>query len=286
MKIVKNYKIWFILSSLVILAGLGVILVTGLNFGIDFTGGTMLTIPAGKVLDAQEVAASLESFELNPLIQHQGSDDMTLVIKTKESLDTGSRNEIRDKLIEEFDLENDLKMDGEQFGPNIGEEITRKAMISMALAAVGMLIYVSIRFKFDYGLAAIIALTHDLLVLVALYGFFKITVNSNFIAAILTILGYSINDTIVIFDRIRENNRLIRGKDRMEVAGVSIDQSLSRTFLTSLTTFVVVFFLYILGVPTVKEFALPLMFGIVVGTYSSVFIAGPLWALIADKVRK
>lgn len=281
MKIIKHYKIWFALSALIILAGLLVILVSGLNFGIDFTGGTMLTITSDQVLEAQEVTKVLSDLELDPLIQHQGAKDETLVIKTKKSLDTQARNEIRNRLISSFNLDQDTKMDGEQFGPNIGEEISKKALVSMALAAVGMLIYVSIRFQFYFGLAAIIALIQDLLVLVAIYAFFRITVNSNFIAAILTILGYSINDTIVIFDRIRENQKLMRGKPKMEIAARSIDQSLSRTILTSLTTFVVVFFLYILGVPTVKEFALPLMFGILVGTYSSVFIAGPLWALIS-----
>ncbi|NLY73579.1 MAG: protein translocase subunit SecF [Tissierellia bacterium] len=281
MKIVKHYKIWFALSILVILAGLVMIMVSGLNFGIDFTGGTMLTVSTDRVLDAQEVTKALSDLELDPLIQHQGANDETIVIKTKKSLDTDARNEIRNRLVETFDLDPATKIDGEQFGPNIGEEISKKALISMALASAGMLIYVSVRFQFYFGLAAIITLLQDLLVLVSAYAFFNITVNSNFIAAILTILGYSINDTIVVFDRIRENQKLMRGKPKMEIAARSIDQSLSRTLITSLTTFVVVFFLYILGVPTVKELALPLMFGIVVGTYSSIFIAGPLWALIS-----
>lgn len=281
MKVVKHYKIWFALSALVILAGFVVMGIGGLNYGIDFTGGTMLTIPMGKAVPATEVREALLEFELSPVVQHQGAGDEMIVIKTKEALDTAERNAIKEKLISSFSLPADTKVDGEQFGPNVGEEISRKALLSMALASLGMLIYVTVRFQFYYGVAAIVALIHDLLVLVALYAFFDITVNSNFIAAILTILGYSINDTIVVFDRIRENVKYMRGKSKMEIVGVSIDQSLSRTFLTSLTTFVVVFFLYFFGVPTVKEFALPLMFGIVVGTYSSVFLAGPLWALIS-----
>ncbi len=281
MRIVKSYKIWFILSAVIILAGLGMIAISGLNFGIDFTGGTMLSFNPERDLVAEDIAQALKDLELDPVIQHQGLSDETVIIKTKKSLDTDGRNQIREILIDTFDLEADLKMDGEQFGPNIGEEISLKALTSMALAAGGMLIYVTIRFQFYYGVAAIIALIHDMLMMVSFYAFFSITVNSNFIAAILTILGYSINDTIVIFDRIRENHKYMKNKDRMELAGISIDQSMSRTLLTSLTTFVVVFFLYIFGVSTVREFALPLMFGIVAGTYSSVFIAGPLWALIS-----
>lgn len=281
MRIVKSYKIWFLLSALLILAGLGTMIIGGLNFGIDFTGGTMLSLNPGKVLASGDVREMISEFELDPLIQHQGAGDEALIIKTKKSLDTQTRNQIKEKLIQGFELDEDLKMDGEQFGPNIGEEISKKALISMALAAGGMLIYVTVRFQFYYGVVAIIALIHDMLVLVSFYAFFNITVNSNFIAAILTILGYSINDTIVIFDRIRENAKYMRKNDRLEVAGRSIDQSLSRTILTSLTTFVVVFFLYIFGEAAVREFALPLMFGIVAGTYSSIFIAGPLWALIS-----
>ncbi len=281
MNIVKHYKIYFMISAVLILAGVAVMTFGGLNYGIDFTGGTMLTISMEKSVLAEDIAQALSEFELDPVIQHQGVGDKTIVIKTKQPLDTAERNAIKDKLIESFALATDTRMDGEQFGPNIGEEISRKALISMALAALGMLIYVTVRFQFYYGVAAIIALVHDLLILVSLYAFFNITVNSNFIAAILTILGYSINDTIVIFDRIRENSKYMRGKPKMQITGVSVDQSLSRTFLTSITTFVVVFFLYIFGVPTVKEFALPLMFGIVVGTYSSIFLAGPLWAIIS-----
>ncbi|HZK10385.1 MAG TPA: protein translocase subunit SecF [Clostridia bacterium] len=281
MKIIKHYKKYFILSAALILIGLGVIAFGGLNYGIDFTGGTMLTIPTGESLAVDDISNVLADFDLDPVIQHQGADDATIIIKTKKPLDTEQRNAIRDKLIEDFDLSADTKMDGEQFGPSIGEEISKKALISMGLAAAGMLVYITVRFKFFYGVAAIIALIHDLLILIGLYAVFNITVNSNFIAAVLTILGYSINDTIVIFDRIRENSKSMRNKPKLEIAGHSLDQSLSRTFLTSITTFVVVFFLYIFGVPTVKEFALPLMFGIVVGTYSSVFLAGPIWALLS-----
>ena len=283
MKIVKNYKIWFALSLVIILAGVVMMVTSGLNYGIDFTGGTMLTLPTGKVIPAKDVTKALESFDLNPVVQHSGQNDETIVIKTTKSLDTEKRNEIRDKLIKTFSLPKGLKMDGEQFGPNVGEEITRKALISMGLAALGVLIYITVRFQFYYGLAAIIALVHDMAVLVSIYAFFNVTVNSNFIAAILTILGYSINDTIVVFDRIRENAKYMRGTPKLEIAGRSVNQSISRTVMTSLTTFSVIFFLYILGVPTVKEFALPLMFGVIVGTYSSICLAGPLWALLSKE---
>lgn len=281
MKIVKHYKVWFALSLVVILAGLAMVLFSGLNFGIDFTGGTMLTLPVEKEILAKDVVDALKEFDLNPVVQHAGLNDDTIVIKTRESLDTDQRNDIKQKLIQSLSLPEDIKMDGEQFGPNVGEEISRKALLSMGLAALGMLIYITVRFQFYYGVAAIIALVQDMLILISIYAFFNVTVNSNFIAAVLTILGYSINDTIVVFDRIRENAKYMRGTPKMEIAGKSVDQSISRTLLTSLTTFSVIFFLYLLGVPTVKEFALPLMFGVIVGTYSSICLAGPLWALLS-----
>lgn len=287
MKIIKLRKVFFIISLSLILLGIGFGLVKGFNFGIDFTGGTMITVPTGKLISSDKIRDSLKEFNLDLIIQHSGKDDSEVIIKTKESIDASKREEMRKVLVEKFSLPKDLQITGEQFGPNIGKEISQKAITSIILASAGMLIYIWIRFKLVYGIAAITSLIHNILIVLGIYAILQIQVNSNFIAAMLTIVGYSINDTIVIFDRIRDNERILRKrKDINLVVGTSIEESLSRTFITSLTTFVVIFLLYFLGVPTMKDFAFPIMCGIIIGTYSSICIAGPIWLEIKLRFKK
>lgn len=177
-----------------------------------------------------------------------------------------------------------LEENVEQFGPSVGAEIRNKAMIGIAIASVAMLIYISIRFETVFGVAAIVALLHDVFFLISIYSIFRLNVSSSFIAAILTIVGYSINDTIVVFDKVRENVKREKTKDHFDLINTSVTQTLSRTFNTSLTTLVVIGALYVFGVSTIKEFALPLFVGIAVGTYSSIFIASPVWALARNYI--
>ncbi len=283
MKIMQHYKIFFAISALFILAGFVAIVLFGFNLGVDFTGGTMLSIPFKTHVDSALIRESLAPFELSPVIQQSAGDTETVFIKTSQSLEAGERQQILSKLKEDFSLPEDTQMQVEQFGPNIGREISRRAIYSIAIASVGMLIYIWFRFQLSYGVVAIITLLHDVLVLVGIYAIFRITVDGSFIAAILTIVGYSINDTIVIFDRIREQVKGIGKKEYWTLTGMSIDYSLARSIITSLTTVVVVLMLYIFGVHSVKIFALPLLCGIIAGTYSSICIAGPLWALIATR---
>lgn len=152
------------------------------------------------------------------------------------------------------------------------------------IAVIGMLIYVVIRFEFSFGIAAIIALLHDVLITISVYAVFGITINTPFIAAILTIVGYSINDTIVIFDRIRENRKKLRGKSVEEIADMSITQTMSRSINTTLTTLITIVCVYIF-VPTVRDFAFPLIVGIASGACSSIFIASPIWCILANRQK-
>ena len=167
----------------------------------------------------------------------------------------------------------------EQFGPSIGKEIKTKAFVSVIIATLAMLVYISFRFQLDFGIAAIIALIHDVLIVLAIYSIFQIPLNSPFVAAMLTVVGYSINDTIVIFDRIRENMAGAKRDSHEEVADLSINQTISRSINTSLTTLLAIIALYIMGVESIREFTLPLIAGISVGVYSSIFIASPIFAL-------
>ena len=282
----KHYKLCFAFSGAVILLGFVMMLFNGLNLGIDFTGGTMLQIEIGKEVSVAEITDIIKPFDLNPDIVHSGVDKKEVVIKTKASLDNALRKEVFGALKEAYGLEDSALKSAEQFGPSMGKEIRNRAIISVLIASVVMLIYISIRFETVFGIAAIIALFHDVLFLIAIYAIFGITVNSSFIAAVLTIVGYSINDTIVVFDRVRENVKRDKSKDHVEIINTSISQTMSRTLNTSLTTLIVIGSLYVLGVTSIKEFAFPLFVGISVGTYSSIFIASPAWALTRNYLAK
>ncbi len=291
LNVMKHYKLWFVLSGTVILLGLIMMLYNGftggwsnaLNLGIDFTGGTMMQIDMGKTVPVKEISDALEEFNLNPEIVHAGQEKHEVIIKTKSSLDSNERDAIYAKMKTTFGLEK-IEENVEQFGPSVGTEIRNKAMIGIAIASVAMLIYISIRFETVFGVAAIVALLHDVFFLISIYSIFRLNVSSSFIAAILTIVGYSINDTIVVFDRVRENVKREKTKDHFDLINTSVTQTLSRTLNTSLTTLVVIGALYVFGVSTIKEFALPLFVGIAVGTYSSIFIASPVWALVRNYI--
>ena len=283
--IVGKYKIWFSISGAIILIGLILMLTRGLNFGIDFTGGTMMQIQMNEMVATDDIRTTLDAFNLNPEIVHFGDDQSGVIIKTKASLSNAERDEILSALDTAYGLPEKPLLSSEQFGPSIGTEIRNRAILAIAIASVCMLAYISFRFEAVFGIAAIIALLHDILVLLSVYAIFSLAVNSSFIAAILTIVGYSINDTIVVFDRIRENVKREKKLSHMEIADMSIGQTLSRTINTSMTTLVVIGALYVLGLTSIKEFALPLLVGVAVGTYSSVFIASPVWSLVRSKMR-
>ena len=178
---------------------------------------------------------------------------------------------------EEFNLKDESVLASEQFGPTIGKELKTNAVKSIAFAAVGMLIYIIFRFKsWKYGVSSIAGVLHDVMVMLAFYAIFGVTINNPFIAGILTVVGYSINDTIVIFDRIRENRHFYRKKPLIEVLNYSVAQTLDRSIVTSLTTIVCMIPLFIMVSASIREFVLPLMIGVIVGTYSSIFLCSPL----------
>ncbi len=286
LNIMKHYKLWFAFSGAVILLGFVMMLLNGLNLGIDFTGGTMMQVEIGKEVSVNEISDVIASFKLNPEIVHSGVDKTEVIIKTKASLNNDMRKEVFGALKVAYGLEDTALKSAEQFGPAMGKEIRNRAIMAILIASVAMLVYISVRFETVFGIAAIIALLHDITFLIAIYAIFGITVNSSFIAAILTIVGYSINDTIVVFDRVRENVKREKTKEHFDIINTSITQTLSRTINTSFTTLLVIGSLYVLGVTSIKEFAFPLFVGISVGTYSSVFIASPAWALTRNFLAK
>lgn len=276
MNIIKNRKYSYMVSLVIILAGLIMFFINGLNYGIDFTGGTMIQLNIGSFVEVDEAREIMDAFDDKASIIHAGPDREELIIRS--SLDLGN-SEITN-IVDEF--ANRYQMDSEnyqaqKFGAFMGKEIRDRAILSIGIAALLMLAYISFRFQFKFGLAAIVALLHDILIALSIYSLLRLPVNSSFIAAMLTIVGYSINDTIVIFDRIREELKLNQKKGLEETIEDSVKLSLRRTINTTITTVIAVGALYVLGVEDVKILALPLLLGMISGTYSSLFIATPVW---------
>lgn len=282
MKIAENYKIWFTISLCIILVGAIFALTSGFNLGIDFTGGTMIQINLNETVPVETVQELIKPFDLDAQVVHAGTEQNEIIIKTRQSLSNDQRLEIYQVFATQYDAE---FREAEQFGPTVGSEIQARAIWSIIAASVFMLAYITIRFELFYGIAAIIALLHDVFILLALYAIFKIPVNQSFIAAVLTVVGYSINDTIVVFDRVRENVRRMKRATRFEIANKSLSQTITRSINTSLTTILVIGSLYFLTNESIREFALPLLVGVLAGTYSSIFIASPLWAYTMDKLE-
>jgi len=285
-KIIKHYKINFSISLAIIIIGLALAGIRGFNYGIDFTGGTLIEINMNKYVATEDIRSITDTFDKSTQINYIGENKDGIQIKTTEDLNNEERTELFEQFASKYDLTSKDLVKSEQFGPAIGKEIKGKAFTSVIIATLAMLVYISLRFKLDFGIAAIIALMHDVLIVVAVYSIFRIPMNSPFVAAMLTVLGYSINDTIVVFDRIRENMRGARRDSHEDIADLSINQTLARSINTSLTTLLAIIALYVMGVDSIKEFTLPLIAGISVGVYSSIFVASPIWVLINRNVRK
>ena len=282
LKIVEKKKIWFTISILIIVIGFGFMFTKGMNFGIDFRGGTQVVINMGKDFNKTDVDKIVDEYSKDAVTNQVNGTE--LQIKAKE-LNTSQVNDIFKALKEKYDLKDDALVSQNEIGASVGRDLTTNAIVALVIAVIGMLIYVVIRFEFSFGIAAIIALLHDVLITISVYAVFGITINTPFIAAILTIVGYSINDTIVIFDRIRENRKKLRGKSVEEIADMSITQTMSRSINTTLTTLITIVCVYIF-VPTVRDFAFPLIVGIASGACSSIFIASPIWCMITNKQKK
>ncbi|MBC7332028.1 MAG: protein translocase subunit SecF [Synergistetes bacterium] len=274
-------KIAFFISGSLVVLSLILLLTRGLNLGIDFAGGTVFQLAFQKDLGVHDVRAVLSEFGLgNSVIQK--SEDGSFVVRTK-NLTREEQTEIFDALRKAFGNMTILRI--ESVGPAIGEELRRQAAWALLLALGGILIYITLRFKLDFAVVSVLALIHDSLIVLGFYSLLWKEINLPFIAAILTIVGYSLNDTIVVLDRVRENLRVASRKfDFKTLINMSINQTLSRTINTSLTTLLPVLTLYLFGGEVLSNFALALLLGIIVGTYSSIYVAGAL--LVEWNLRK
>lgn len=284
LKFIENRKKFYALSLAVILIGMGFFAFRGFNYGIDFTGGTMMQIELGKEVAIDDVKETIAEFDLNPTIVYASDNNSQIIIRTIKDLKSDERTAVVDVLQEKYGFDDSDVLASEVFGPTVGKDLRNNAIKSILIAAACMLIYIRFRFKnWQYGLAAVAGLAHDVLVALSLYAIFRITINNPFIAGILTVVGYSINDTIVIFDRIRENSKFFKRKQAVELIDTSINQTLSRSLMTSLTTLIVMIPLFIMASSELRSFLIPLMIGVFTGTYSSIFLCSPLFYELTKK---
>ena len=283
-------KIFFTISIVLIVISIVSLCVRGLNFGIDFTGGTTIQFDLDKTKYSADVEAKLRDIVKDVVkkndITIQQTGETGVSIKTVELT-----NEESDKLIEavkkEFKLEQKHLLANDKVSGSVSGRLIADSLKAIALAIALMLLYITWRFNFRSGTSAVLALAHDVIIMLGFYSVFQFNVSTSFIAAILTIVGYSINATIIVFDRVRENARFAKKNTTpFQIADDAITSSYYRAINSSITTLLTIGVLYVMGVDSIKEFALPIIVGIVAGTYSSLFIAAPFWAWWKNTEKK
>jgi preprotein translocase SecF subunit len=291
----KQMRLGFFLSGGIILIGLiSLIINRGPNLSIDFRGGTMVAVKFTEDVDITDVRASLQNVSIEGISYDFSSDeikhfgDFQSVSIRLAQIENGPANlaqEVVNHLYVSFpgtvpEDPGTFLLSIENVGPKVGAELSGKAIMAIISALALILIYISIRFEFKFALGAIAALAHDILITLGIFSLLGLEISLPIIAAFLTIVGYSLNDTIVIFDRIRENVKINRKESYTKVVNQSINNSLSRTIITSLTTFLVVLILWLIGGEVIHNFAFAMIIGVFVGTYSSIYIASPIVVLL------
>jgi|TARA_Y100000389_G_scaffold44697_1_gene39434 preprotein translocase subunit SecF len=262
-----------ILSAFLILVSISSFLIQGLNWGIDFSSGYVVQLKFDNKISITEIRNTFEANDINDAVMQSFGSNKEVLIKLKEDSNF-NKESINNFLIKSFSNENPFKIIKLEFvGSQIGEELRDKGEWAMLVALLSILVYIGFRFEFIYGIGAIIALIHDVIITLGFFSIFQIEFNLSVLSAALAVIGYSLNDTIVVYDRIRENTRVVKTDRYDNLLNNSVNQTLSRTVITSLTTMFVLVSLYLLGGAAVELFALAMMIGILVGTYSSIFIA-------------
>ena len=279
MHLIEKRKYFYIFSSILIIAGIISMFAQGFNLSIDFKGGSLLRYKMDASISAAEVRATVEDLGVVKEANIQKSGD-EFFIRTME-LDQQQTSKITKGLEAKF--KNVTYQSAESVGATIGSELTRNAILSVLVAMALMLVYISFRFEWTFGLAAVLALFHDVLIVLGLFSIFQWQIDSAFIAAILTVIGYSINDTIVIFDRVRENLRMKKKDDTATLLNKSIMQTLNRSINTVLTSLLPLVTLFLFGGSTIKIFILALLLGFIFGCYSSICVASPVYYEIKQR---
>jgi preprotein translocase subunit SecF len=270
--------LWVGISAVLSLWAIGSLAIKGLNYAVDFTGGTVIEAEFKESADLADIRSRLEKSGLrNPTVQSFGSSRQVLIRLAPEKDITNQ--EIKNKVMSAINegAQNQAEMSRIEFvGPQVGDDLAQGAVLALISATIGILIYVAWRFEWRFSLGAILATLHDIVMIVGIFSFFEWEFDLTVLAAVLAIMGYSLNDTIVVFDRIRENFRKLRRMDTIDLVNLSINETLSRTLMTSFLTLLTVLAMAIWGGQVLHNFAVALIIGIVVGTYSSIYVASAL----------
>ena len=280
LNIIGQRKYAYIFSAVLIIVGIvSIFFHKGVKYGIDFTGGTSLQIQFEKQMDAGALRNSLSDIGFGSAeIKRIGLPSENEFIIRVEQMEEGTDAALimEQELVKDFpDNKYDIRAVTE-IGPKIGSELRRAAIFAILFSLFGILIYISWRFEFKYAVGAVIALFHDVLITLGIFSLLDYEISLAVVAAFLTIVGYSLNDTIVVFDRIRENLKILRRETFENLINTSINQTLSRTIITSFTTLIVVFILFVMGGEVIHNFAFALIIGVLIGTYSSIYVASPV----------
>ena len=267
-----------ILSLLIFIMSVLFILFKGLNYGIDFKGGTLIELRTdSKNVNISEIRSSLNSMNLGDVNVKEFGKEGDYLIKVEQK--TGNNNElipkIKKTLINNLNAEINFRR-VENVGPKVSSELLQSGIIAISLSLVAMLFYIWIRFEWQFSVGAVVALFHDVIITIGIFSILSLEINLSIIAAVLTIVGYSMNDTVVIYDRIRENLNKHTRLNINETSNLSINETLSRTIITSLTTLLALLSIYILGGEILRGFSFAMILGVLIGTYSSIFVAAPV----------
>ncbi len=283
----QRSKIAIIISILLVLSSYAILLTKGLNYGVDFAGGTVVQVKYDKAAPIDEMRKKLKSndiFDGSSISEFGSAEEVVIRMKTTTGNVTVDIGDLTRQALQGTGNYEIRRVD--IVGPKVGSELKEKGIMSLLLAVIGILIYVAFRFEWRFAVASVVALVHDVSISLGAIALIGIDVNLDVLAAILTILGYSLNDTIIVFDRIREGITSSRNVELAETINESITRTLARTTLTSLTTFFVVFTLFMFGGEIIHAFAFTLLVGIVIGTYSSIFVASPILLWFGFDVKK
>jgi len=273
----KFYTQFNIISALLVLISLGLLIFKGLNFGIDFKGGTLIELRSSdKKINVSSLRDNLNQMDLGDVSVKRFGNDQDYLIKFENK--NNAKNiveEIKSNLDKSFGNNFDFRR-VENVGPKVSAELLKSGIIAISVSLALMLIYIWIRFEWQFSLGAIVALFHDVIITLGLFSLLSLEINLSIIAAVLTIVGYSMNDTVVIFDRVRENLRKYSDIKIFELTNISINETLSRTLITSITTLLALFAIFFFGGEILKGFSLAMIFGVIFGTYSSIYIANTI----------
>ncbi len=284
-KFVRYNRRAFVISSVLIIGSFVAFFMQGLNFGIDFKGGILVEISSSEPVDIAALRGRMQTLELGEVQIQQFGTPTDVLIRVAEAADAASTERdlsavdaMRQDLEGEFEIRR-----VEIVGPQVSRELIQTGLLAVVGAIGSMLIYIWFRFEWQFSVGAVMALVHDVILTIGVFSLLQLDFNLSILAAILTIVGYSMNDTVVVYDRVRENLRKYKKMDIFELLDIAINQTLSRTVMTSVTTLLALIALYTLGGEVIRGFTFAMIWGVIVGTYSSIFIAAPLLILLSVK---